>query len=278
MNRRFTALVLVLSMLVCVFPVFAADEALPAQQAEPQYDTEAYELLKYLQIVELEPEALSGGITRGQFLKSLDILVGYGTYTSQEQLFSDMTPDDPYAPYINMLAKSGFIQGFPDGTIRLSSSITLEEATRLLLKAIGWDYFANANTTSGQYYSQAQSAELLDGVTAGWAETIAAQNSKEFIGDKGRIRITLQADRCEDREEGDLISWYRSDTGEYRTINSPSVYKNMWQQLLCLIDMIEGKSDGSPTLEDAYRAFRIALLGWHACEQNTVLPVPEEFA
>ena len=113
---------------------------------------------------------------------------------------------------------------------------------------------------------------------AGWAETIAAQNSKEFIGDKGRIRITLQADRCEDREEGDLISWYRSDTGEYRTINSPSVYKNMWQQLLCLIDMIEGKSDGSPTLEDAYRAFRIALLGWHACEQNTVLPVPEEFA
>ena len=51
----------------------------------------------------------------------------------------------------------------------------------------------------------------------------------------------------------------------------------MWGQLQCLIGMIEGKTEGSPTLEDAYRAFRIALLGWRACREGRELPVPEKF-
>ncbi|MGI5893253.1 MAG: Gfo/Idh/MocA family protein [Candidatus Merdivicinus sp.] len=112
---------------------------------------------------------------------------------------------------------------------------------------------------------------------AGWAETIAAENTKEFIGNKGRIRITLQSDRHADREEGDLIEYYNAETKEYRTINSPSIYKNMWAQMQCLIDMIDGKSEGSPTLEDAYRAFRIVLLGWRAIQQGTMLQVPSKF-
>lgn len=112
---------------------------------------------------------------------------------------------------------------------------------------------------------------------AGWTETIAAENTKEFIGNKGRLRIVLQAFRHADQEEGDLIEYYNAETREYRTINSPSIYKNMWGQLQCLIGMIENGDEGSPTMEDAYRAFRIALLGWQACQEGKVLPVPEHF-
>ena len=51
----------------------------------------------------------------------------------------------------------------------------------------------------------------------------------------------------------------------------------MWEQLRCLIRMIEEGDAGSPTLADAYRAFRIALLGWQACREGKVLEVPESF-
>lgn len=108
---------------------------------------------------------------------------------------------------------------------------------------------------------------------AGWTVSLAAENLKEFIGDKGRIRIVLQDYRKEDQEEGDLIQYYDAENKVYHTINSPSIYKNMWAQLECLIDMIEGRSEGSPTLEDAYKAFRIALRGWQALREGTVLPV-----
>lgn len=108
---------------------------------------------------------------------------------------------------------------------------------------------------------------------AGWTESLAAENLKEFIGNKGRIRIVLKEFRKEDQEEGDLIQYYDAVNKVYHTINSPSVYKNMWAQLQCLIDMIEGRSEGSPTLDDAYKAFQIALLGWKALREGTTLPV-----
>lgn len=186
MKKRIIVLALVLSMLASMFPVFAAEEAqveqpLLTEEVQLQYDTEAYELLKYLQIIEMEPEALPNQITRGEFLKALDIMIGYGTYTSQEQLFSDMAVDDPYAPYINMLAKSGFITGYADGTIRLSEGITLDETLRLLLKAIGWDYFTDGNATAGQYYAQAQSADLLTGVTAGLNDLITGETAVTLL-------------------------------------------------------------------------------------------------
>lgn len=109
---------------------------------------------------------------------------------------------------------------------------------------------------------------------AGWAETVAAQNLKEFCGTKGRIRLVLQCDRRSDREEGDLIEYYDAQTRTYHTINSPSIYKNMWGQMQCLIGMIEGREEGNPTMEDAYRAFQITLAGKKALEENRVIALP----
>ncbi|MCI8633562.1 MAG: Gfo/Idh/MocA family oxidoreductase [Lachnospiraceae bacterium] len=106
---------------------------------------------------------------------------------------------------------------------------------------------------------------------AGWANNLAAQNLKEFIGDQGRIRITLQENRAQDAEEGDLIEYYTHGNATYTTINNKSKYKNMWGQLQTLIEMIETGEEGNPSFDEAFEAFMIALVGNEAAKQNKVI-------
>lgn len=109
---------------------------------------------------------------------------------------------------------------------------------------------------------------------AAWSPNSASQNLKEFIGEKGRISITLQNYRMEHQEEGDLISLYSSGNGEYRTINVPSKYKNMYAQLSALIRMIEEDVSPIPSLEEAFSAFYAALFAESAIQMHTSLVCP----
>ena len=108
---------------------------------------------------------------------------------------------------------------------------------------------------------------------AGWSKSTASCNLKEFIGTKGRISLTLSEMRDRDREEGDRIEIYHSDTGVYETINNISTYKNMYGQLMTLIDMIETDSDGDPTIDEVFSAFKAALLADKAIRENRILTV-----
>ena len=92
----------------------------------------------------------------------------------------------------------------------------------------------------------------------GWGKSIRTCNLKEFIGTKGRITLNMRSMREHDVEEGDLITVYHSETGEYESINCQAEYKDMYAQLATLIDMIENDTDGDPTIEDVWRAFRVA--------------------
>ena len=109
---------------------------------------------------------------------------------------------------------------------------------------------------------------------AGWSPNTASQNIKEFVGDQGRLTLTLQDFRQENKEEGDLISLYSSRSGEYRTINVPAKYKDMYAQLQALIRMIEEDADPIPPLEDALSAFYTALTAQAAIARHTNLPCP----
>lgn len=103
---------------------------------------------------------------------------------------------------------------------------------------------------------------------AGWADTTASQNLKEFVGTKGRIRLILRDFRTEHKEEGDLIELYAAEKDEYKTINLDSQYKNMYAQIETLIDMIENETEGSPTMEEAFEAFSIVLEGDRKIREN----------
>ena len=110
---------------------------------------------------------------------------------------------------------------------------------------------------------------------AGWGRNISAQNVKEFVGENGRITLTLQCNRPSDHEEGDLITLYRNDTGEYQTRNIPSKYKDMYAQLRCLVDMIEQDAPADPTMEAVFMAFRAALTAQEAIRAKSVLTLPQ---
>ena len=111
---------------------------------------------------------------------------------------------------------------------------------------------------------------------AGWGKSIRFDNTKEFIGTRGRISLELQATRGADQEEGDRITVYHSDTGVYETCNLHSLYKNMYGQLSTLFRMIEGTSVGNPTIDDVWKAFRVAQLAQESVETGKTIDIDWE--
>ena len=108
---------------------------------------------------------------------------------------------------------------------------------------------------------------------SGWGKNIAAQNVKEFVGTEGRITLTLQYNRGSDQEEGDLITLYRNDTKEYRTINQLCKYKDMYAQMMTLVDMIENDAPADPSMEDVFSAFVAAKTAEQAIAAGTMLTI-----
>ena len=104
---------------------------------------------------------------------------------------------------------------------------------------------------------------------AGWNLAISSANIKEFIGDAGSISVTLRQFRGEHTEEGDRIEVYHNATKTYETINVPSEYKPMYQQLSALIDLIEGRPSDAPSMDEVYRAFCIGIAADKAVATGT---------
>ncbi len=107
--------------------------------------------------------------------------------------------------------------------------------------------------------------KLSDGSVAyyesGWGNTIATDNTKEFIGPKGRIKIVQRENRLSNREEGDLIEYYNVETSEYKNININinCDRRPTRAELNHLIDMIENNSPSNPSIDDVYKSFEIVI-------------------
>ena len=87
---------------------------------------------------------------------------------------------------------------------------------------------------------------------AGWGNTIAANNVKEFIGPLGRIEIIEREHRFNCQEEGDLIEYYKYPEKEYKTINVDCKRRPTGTQLSHLIKMIEEDVPSIPTIDEVY--------------------------
>lgn len=120
-----------------------------------------------------------------------------------------------------------------------------------------------ADVPINRYNYGLMTAKLSDGSVAyyeaGWGNTMAADNLKEFVGPKGRIRITYQMSRRENQEEGDLIEYYTYPEGRYETINVFCKRKPTGDQLATLIDMIENNAPANPLIEDVCESFKWAV-------------------
>lgn len=115
----------------------------------------------------------------------------------------------------------------------------------------------------GKYNYGLITVKLSDGsicyYEAGWGNTMSSDNLKEFIGPKGRIRITYQMFRNQHVEEGDLIEYYKYPEKTYEMINLNSNRKPTGDQFDCLINMIEKGTEACPKMEDVMKSFEWAI-------------------
>ncbi len=110
---------------------------------------------------------------------------------------------------------------------------------------------------------------------AGWGQTFSSENVKEFIGTKGRIRLTMNAQRGTDTEMGDRIELFHLETGETEIINVQGKYKDMYRQLCGLIDMIEGRPTHAPDIDQVYSAFKVAIAADKAVRESADIYVED---
>lgn len=94
---------------------------------------------------------------------------------------------------------------------------------------------------------------------AGWANTISADNRKEFFGPKGRITLTEAGRRFTCQEEGDLIEYYKYPEKEYVTINCDCQRRPTGAELKHLIKMIEEDVPAIPEIDDVYKGFMCVM-------------------
>lgn len=100
----------------------------------------------------------------------------------------------------------------------------------------------------------------------GWGKNVEQLNLKQFIGEKGRITLTLEKDRTDVKGKGDLITVFHGETGILEKIDMPSKYKDMYAQLCYFINVIEGKTDKNINLNNSEKAFKTAIAGEYAAK------------
>ena len=120
-----------------------------------------------------------------------------------------------------------------------------------------------ADVPEGKYNYGLTTVKLTDGSVgfyeAGWSNTMTADNTKEFVGPKGRIRLIYKKDRAEHKEEGDLLEYYQYPEKTYTAININSVYRPTGKQFEYLIKMIEEDVPANPSLDDVWISFKTAV-------------------
>lgn len=115
----------------------------------------------------------------------------------------------------------------------------------------------------GKYNYGIMTVRLTDGSVgyyeAGWGRAIKTDFFKEFIGPKGRIRITYCTLRKEDADKGNLIEYYSYEDDKEEQINVAYTEKPTLIQLMALIDMIENDAVYHPTVDDVWQSFSNTL-------------------
>ena len=144
MKKRFLALLLAVCIAasMLVLPVGAAGNNTAVQVAVT---------LGGLTADQTGEASLDAALSRGQLAKLLTAFSAYRESAASQgttgKLFSDVTADNGWAPYIRIAVQQGWLSGYTDGSFRPDNGVTLEEACTAVLKLLGYD----VTTLSGSF-------------------------------------------------------------------------------------------------------------------------------
>ena len=144
MKKRFLALLLA----VCIA---ASMLVLPVRAAGNNPAVQVAVTLGGLTADQTGAASLDAALSRGQLAKLLTAFSAYRESAASQgttgKLFSDVTADNGWAPYIRIAVQQGWLSGYTDGSFRPDNGVTLEEACTAVLKLLGYD----VTTLSGSF-------------------------------------------------------------------------------------------------------------------------------
>ena len=134
----------------------------------------------------------ANNITRAEFAKIACIISGMGNVSdvlkSTPSSFSDVTANQWYTGYINVAASKGFVHGYPNGTFKPNSNITMAEVITILMRIAGY----NDNLPGPwpfDYISEAGKQDVTDDVT--FVSNVAATRGDVAIMSNNALDMVL---------------------------------------------------------------------------------------
>ncbi len=169
MKKRFLALLLA----VCIA---ASMLVLPVSAAGNNPAVQAAVTLGGLTADQTDAASLDSALSRGQLAK---LLTAFSTYRESAasqgttgKLFSDVTADNRWAPYIRIAVQQGWLSGYTDGSFRPDNGVTLEEACTAVLKLLGYDVTTLSGTFPAAQLNKASSLGLRANLSRKQGETM----------------------------------------------------------------------------------------------------------
>lgn len=210
--KRILCLLIIFSLLMLGVPtVYGA-----AQHAVFKDYADEAGLIKVLNIADIHADNSGESVTRQEYAVILYKMLGLGAFQEENgsvSLYSDVSSDSFYAPYINALSHMKIITGFQDGSFCPEQEITLIEAATALVNLLGYRHLAMAKGgfPSG-YLEIAHQLALLKGQSLPLNERITKADILPICYN------ALQADLMLQDSVSNKTTQYKSEKG--RTILS----------------------------------------------------------
>ena len=169
MKKRFLALLLA----VCIA---ASMLVLPTSAAGNNTAVQVAVTLGGLTADQTGAASLDSALSRGQLAKLLTAFSAYRENAASQgttgKLFSDVTADNRWAPYIRIAVQQGWLSGYTDGSFRPDNGVTLEEACTAVLKLLGYDVTTLSGTFPAAQLNKASGLGLRANLSRKQGETM----------------------------------------------------------------------------------------------------------
>lgn len=179
--KRLISLIIVISIITSICCMFAQAEEATAKQVELN---NMLSLLKLTGIMDEKEEFSDGYVTRAEFAKYLVYAKGMKENVSgfSGNPFSDVTSETLYANEIMFARKLKLINGYSDGSFKPESNISVFEAAICMLRALGYDVYAEAlGGFPGGYNEVLRQTKLLDGVESLNSDSLTRRDAVVLI-------------------------------------------------------------------------------------------------